>query len=128
MADAANVAHIRRQAEALARGDMATVGDSFADNIVWHFPGKSLVAGEFKGKQAVLAWLGKAFELSGGDFKFELMDLMGSDKHVAQMDRIVAGRNGKKVDIIEIIIFRVQDGKTVEAWHRTDPALHELFS
>lgn len=128
MAEQANVAHIRRQAEAFAKGDMKTVADCFADNVVWHFPGKSQVAGEYKGKPEVLAFLGRAFELTGGTFRFELLDLMGSDKHVAQMDRITATRKGKKLDIIEVLVFRVQGGKTAEVWHRTDPTLHEFFS
>ena len=128
MADLPNVAHLRRQAQAFEKGDMKTVADSFADNIVWHFPGKSQVAGEYEGKAAVLAFLGKAFELTGGTFRFELIDLMGSEKHVAQMDRVTATRNGKKLDIIEVLVFQVEGGKTVEVWHRTDPALHEFFS
>ena len=128
MADLPNVAHLRRQAQAFEKGDMKTVADSFADGIVWHFPGKSQVAGEYRGKAAVLAFLGKAFELTGGSFRFELIDLMGSERHVAQMDRITATRNGKKLDIIEVLVFRVEGGKTVEVWHRTDPALHEFFA
>ena len=38
---------VRRGYEAFATGDMATLNEFFADDVVWHAPGRNELAGTF---------------------------------------------------------------------------------
>jgi ketosteroid isomerase-like protein len=60
-----NAALLRRYLEALSQGDMDTVREAFAEDAVWHLPGKSPLAGNHKGPDAILEFIGRAFEMTG---------------------------------------------------------------
>ena len=59
---------IQHMTEAFLKGDIATVQGLWAEDIVWHFPGHSAIAGEFHGKEAVLKHLSEPRRL-GGSFE-----------------------------------------------------------
>src|SRR5205823_1359716 len=71
---------VRRGYEAFATGDMATLNELFADDVVWHAPGHNELAGTFRGKDEVFANLQKNMELTGGTFKLEIHDLLADDE------------------------------------------------
>ena len=57
--------------DALAKGDLARLGELFADDIVWHQPGAGAVSGTYRGKEQVFALFGKFMEISGGTFQID---------------------------------------------------------
>ena len=57
---------IRQGYEAFGKGDMDTIRKLFADDIVWHAPGRNPMSGDYRGVDDVLAFFGKTIELSGG--------------------------------------------------------------
>ena len=124
-----NAALLRRYLEALSQGDMDTVREAFAEDAVWHLPGKSPLAGNHKGPDAILEFIGRAFEMSEGTFRLELLDVMTSEEYGVQWQRITAEREDKSLDEVEAIVCRMRDGKIAEAWHRPEQyALDEFFS
>jgi len=119
----------RRMLDALLRGDVATLNDLFAENVVWHLPGNSMVAGNHNGRAAVLDFLGRVMELTDGTFRLDLIDSAACDSGVFAWQRVTAQRQDKKLEENEIIFFRMRDGRVVEVWHRPEqPALDEFFS
>src|SRR5207244_733997 len=50
---------VRRGYEAFGTGDMATLNELFADDIVWHAPGRNQLAGTYRGKDEVFATFAK---------------------------------------------------------------------
>jgi len=54
-----NVRAVREGFEALDRGDFDWVKEHMADDVVWHIGGKSKVAGEYRGKAAVMEMFAK---------------------------------------------------------------------
>ena len=48
---------VRRGFTAFGTGDIATLGELFADNIVWHVGGRSPITGDYKGKEQVFGFL-----------------------------------------------------------------------
>jgi uncharacterized protein len=50
---------IRRGCEAFNKGDAATLRELFDAEIVWHFPGRSVLAGDHRGTDAVLGFFGR---------------------------------------------------------------------
>jgi len=59
-----NVQNARRAYDAFAKGDMQTVGELMADNIVWHVAGGGVISGDYKGKDAVLGFFVKLAQWS----------------------------------------------------------------
>jgi hypothetical protein len=55
MADHPNVELLRRGYAAYNTGDMATINELFADDIEWHVPGRSELAGDYHGKDEVFS-------------------------------------------------------------------------
>ena len=118
----------RRGYEAFATGDMATLNELFADDIVWHAPGRSEIAGTFKGKDEVFANLQKNMELTGGTFRLEIHALVADDEHAVALLRARAEREGKVLDDNTVQVFHIKDGKVTESWlHPADAYASDEF-
>ncbi|MBL8206967.1 MAG: nuclear transport factor 2 family protein [Blastocatellia bacterium] len=114
--------------EAFRTGDMATLGEVFADDVVFHVPGKSILANSYQGKAATFGYFGKLFELTNGTIKVESLNLYVSDDQVVMLDRMAAERNGKTIDTELVLVLKVRDGQFVEGWdHFADLAAWDEF-
>jgi ketosteroid isomerase-like protein len=118
----------RRGYAAFATGDMATLNELFADDIVWHAPGRNELSGTFKGKDEVFANLQKNMELTGGTFRLEIHALIADDDHAVALLRARAEREGKTLDVNTVQIFHIADGKLTESWlHPSDAYASDEF-
>ena len=54
-----NAAIVRRGYEAFNRGDLKTLTELLGDNVSWHTPGRSPLAGDVVGREAVFARNGR---------------------------------------------------------------------
>ena len=102
--------------EAFRTGDLATLNEVFADDIVFHVPGTGIVSNTYRGKDATFGYFGKLAELTQGNFKVESVNLFVSDDQVAMLDRVTAQRNGKTLDQEMVLVLKVRDGQFVEGW------------
>lgn len=108
---------LRREFEALGAGDMDGVQALMADDIVWHFPGNSPISGTFTGKDAVMGWLAKNMELSGGTLRVEPHDILGNDEHGVALARVSGQREGKTpLNDPSVQVCHIKDGKITETW------------
>lgn len=107
---------VRKGISAFQSRDLETLKGVFADDIVWHIPGKSPVSGDYKGREEVLGFLGKLGEMTGGTFKIEIHDVLGSDEHVVALMRQTGEREGKRLDGQFANVFHIRDGKVAEFW------------
>src|SRR4051812_11135226 len=96
---------VRRGYEAFATGDMATLNELFADDIVWHTPGRNELSGTFRGKDAVFANRQKNMELTGGTFKLEIPAVLAGDERAVTLLRANAQREGKALDDNTVQVF-----------------------
>src|SRR5216117_2366440 len=101
---------VRRGYQAFATGDMATLNELFADDIVWHAPGRNQLAGTYRGKEEVFGTLQKVAELTGGTFKLEIHAILADDDHAVALTRATGEREGKSLDDNTIQVFHVKDG------------------
>jgi uncharacterized protein len=115
MTEHPNASVLRRAYEAFARRDVATLGELFADNVVWHVPGRSALSGTFRGQDEVFAYFRGLREMSGGTFKAESRALMASDEYAVSLERLTGERDGKTLDIELALVVRVRDGQIAEA-------------
>lgn len=119
---------LRRGYDAFGKGDMATIAELFADDIVWHVSGENPLAGDYKGRDSVLAFFGKTMELTGGTLKVEVHDILANDEHGVALIRGSAQRGGKNLDDNGVQVFHLRDGKAVETWtHQGDQAATDKF-
>jgi ketosteroid isomerase-like protein len=117
MAEHPNATMMRRLYEQFARGDVEGFLESFADDVVWHVPGRCPIAGDYKGSQALLGYLSAIDELSGGTYRIsEVHDVIANDDHVVGLHHSTATRPGKTYDYNETVIFHLRHGKVTEAW------------
>ena len=105
---------LRREYEARARGDIDGLDDLFADDITWHVPGKSAIAGIYKGKDEVLAYVRKRQELAGGTFVITVHDVLANDEHGVVLASGRAQRNGTSWEWNGHALYRFRDGKIAE--------------
>jgi len=111
-----NEALLRKGYEAFAKADLDTIQGLFADDVVWHIPGKSPIAGTYKGRDEVLGFLGEVISRSEGTFSLDLHDVLASDDHAVALTRSSAQRQGRTLDVPGTATYHVRDGKVAEAW------------
>jgi uncharacterized protein len=122
-----NTALIRSVVEAFQRGDLATVQSHFAPDAVWDLPGRGPLAGEYKGPEAIVGFLARAFELSGGTLALDVLDVMASEHGGTHVQRVTADHRGRRLDCIEVIAHEISDGLIVRTYHRPDPYAIDAF-
>lgn len=122
-----NAALARSLVEDFTRGDLAAVGTHFADDAVWDLPGRSRVAGHYKGRDEILGFLATSYELSGGTLRLELIDILGSDWGAVQVQYVRANRDGRVLDCVEVLAHEIVDGLIVRTYHRPDQTAIDGF-
>ena len=123
-----NEDRIRNGYAAFNNGDVDALVDLFAEDIVWHFPGTSKLAGDHIGRDATLAALGGYGAASGGTLQATPVDIMANDTHVTGWARDTATAGGRTLDINSVVIFTMRGGKVTEARQFVDdPAALDAF-
>ena len=123
-----NAEVLRAQIDALARGDVAEAMTWYTDDAVFHYPGRSPLSGDYRGKDQIVGLLGRVMQLTGGAFRPEIHDILASDEHVAALVTVHAERNGRSVKWQSVDLFHVRDGKLSEHWvHEVDQELVDRF-
>ena len=120
---------IRKGYEAFGKGDMDTIRGLFAEDIVWHAPGRSQFSGDFQGVDEVLGQFARLFEETNGTFNVEIHDVLANDEHVVVLAVARGERSGKTLEDRGVQVFHVKDGKVTEQWlHSEDQyAADEFF-
>jgi len=121
---------IRRGYDAFSRGDMQTLHDLFHPDVVWHAPGRGLLAGDHQGVDAVLGYFGRTMELTDGNFRVEVHDVVANDEHGVGLNSVHAACAGRTLEDNNTLVFHVRDGKVTEVWQYWSDqyAADELFS
>jgi ketosteroid isomerase-like protein len=94
---------VRRGYDAFARGDMDTLRELFDPEIVWHFPGRSPLAGDHRRPDAVLGFFGRTMELTAGTFRAELHDVVADDRHAVGIHLATGEREGRRLEDREVL-------------------------
>ncbi len=108
---------IRAGYDAFATADLATIAEGMSPDVVWHVPGRSELAGDYTGTDAVFGYFGQLFERSGGTFSAQLREVGEiAPGLVACRVRITATMPGGTIDQDVVQLYRREDDKTLEAW------------
>lgn len=120
---------VQRMTEAFLRGDFAAVQDCWADDIIWHFPGQSMIAGVFRGKEAVLEHLSEPRRF-GGRLELTPRAFFGDEQYGAVLYEITSTRDGKTLTETRVMLCKIENDKVVETriYPEDQYALDEFWS
>jgi uncharacterized protein len=105
---------VRRTYQDFESGDLDLLGVVMAQEVVWHEPGRSSLAGHYKGPDEVLGFLRQLKTRSGGTFKIEVLDVLSEPERAVVLQRETATKKGKTLDVIAAVEFEVHHGKITE--------------
>jgi uncharacterized protein len=107
---------LARQRAMYAGGDFAPVEELLAEDVIWHVPGTSPIAGEYRGREAVIGYFRRRRELAGGAIE---ITKHGEAYHEEALVQLADGRaviGGEEVAWRTAGVYRVADGRIAEAW------------
>jgi YbgC/YbaW family acyl-CoA thioester hydrolase len=107
---------LTRQREMYAGGDLAEVEELLAEDVVWHVPGTSPIAGDYRGREAVTGYFRLRRELAGGAIR---VAKGGEAHHEEALVQLADGRaplGGREVVWRTAGVYRVAGGKIAEGW------------
>lgn len=109
-----HAALVRRGYQAFNSGDIQTMNELLDEKATWHTPGHSPIAGEHRGRAAVLAQFGRYGGETQGTFTAALQQVLASDDgSVVGLHHNSGMRNGKRLEVDCCIEFEVRDGKII---------------
>ncbi|MBB6093558.1 hypothetical protein HNQ60_002439 [Povalibacter uvarum] len=106
---------VQRYADAWAANDLQGIVASYHDDVVFHYFGRSPLAGIHRGKTACLAVLKQVREKTNRRL-VSIRDVLAGNHFglVIAVERFE--RNGSSVEIERLLKYRVRDGKLAECW------------
>lgn len=104
--------------ELVSRGDVEGFGDLLlADDVTWHWPGRSSVSGEYNGRAEVLDLLRGFHRLTDNRLQVVPLDLLEGEDHLMSFTHVTAESEDGKLDVIMADAMRFDDnGRVVEFW------------
>jgi ketosteroid isomerase-like protein len=124
---------VRKAIEALLAGNRADLcGGLLHADVRWREPGRSLVAGEYRGCDEVIAGLfGRLRELSGGTLTLVAWDTLAIDgANYVAVYVVAARRRGRDLLSRDVCVVQVRDGSIVsgQAFHANQQAWDRFWS
>jgi acyl-CoA thioesterase FadM/ketosteroid isomerase-like protein len=107
---------LARQREMYAGGDLAAVEELLADDAVWHVPGTSPIAGDYRGRDAVIGYFRTRRGLAGGTIKVTKSGDVSHEEALVQLADGEAALGGRNVVWRTAGVYRVAEGRIAEAW------------
>jgi uncharacterized protein len=106
---------VKRYADAWATNDLRAIIDSYHDEVVFHYFGRSPLAGTHYGKAACLAILKQVREKTNRKL-VSVRDVLAGEHFGVIVAVEQFERNGATVDIERMLRYRVRNGKLAECW------------
>lgn len=115
MSAAENEAVVRSLFDAFARKEGLALRDLFARDAVWVVPGASVMAGTYRGRDEIFRFLARLPKETDGTYGSSLIDVLASDERAAALYRATGVRRGRRLDLVQLLLFRLDAGRIVEA-------------
>ena len=123
-----NARLVRRIMEAFADKQGLALRDCFAEDAVWHVPGDGVMSGTYRGRAEIFRFLARLPKLTGGTYRTTFIDALASESRGAGLYRAMGEREGRTLDIEQLLLFTISDGLVTEVLALpSDPAVFEAF-
>jgi ketosteroid isomerase-like protein len=112
---AENESVVRSLFDAFARREGLALRDLFARDAVWVVPGASVMAGTYRGRDEIFRFLARLPKETDGTYGSSLIDVLASDERAAALYRATGVRRGRRLDLVQLLLFRLDAGRIVDA-------------
>lgn len=123
-----NVDLLRRAYEAAGTGDLQPLLDALADDITWRDSSLGPLAGEYHGKDEVLAFFGKMMEVYAGTLRAEVHDILANDGHGVVLTRERGETAGHAVSWAGTHIWTFRDGRCTQFLAMNDGVYNRFWA
>jgi uncharacterized protein len=119
---------VRRIFDAFARKEGLALRGLFDEEAVWSVPGRGVMAGTYRGREAIFRFLAKLPKETGGTYRSELIDVLASEDRAAALYRAHGMRHGRALELEQVLLFRIEDGLVRDVLALpSDPDAFEAF-
>jgi ketosteroid isomerase-like protein len=115
-----NAQLVRAFLDALAARDVPRISELLADDIVYHFPGENSIAGTYRGKAQVLAFLPRLPELLDEPPMFDVHDVLSSEAHGTDLSNYYGVRRGQRYSWRIVRVYHLTESQIVEIFVTVD--------
>jgi ketosteroid isomerase-like protein len=121
---------VRRYFACIDAGDRDGAASMMADDVVYHFPGRSPFARTYKGKAEVAGYLRRLAEYTGGSLRVQVHDVTSSAEHVVALSQVSANRGITSLSWRLALVMHVDDVAIREIWlhYHEQHAVDEFLS
>jgi ketosteroid isomerase-like protein len=106
----------RRQREMYAGGPVEPVAELLHEDIVWHVPGRSPIAGDHRAREAVLSYFELRRGIAANSMRMHLRGVLAEDGAVVQLVDGTAELDGEQVHWRTAGVYRIEEGRIAEVW------------
>jgi uncharacterized protein len=107
----ANAKLIMSGYEAFSRGDLQGAFSIFAENILWHVPGRGPLSRDYRGHAEVRGFFEHFMRLSGGTFRIQIDEILASRDKVVVLCTQSAQRGTRRWSSPQVEVWTVRDGR-----------------
>ena len=112
MSEHPHAARAREGFERFRAGDLPALLDLFADDAVWHVPGSMALSGAHPGRDAIVDFLRRTAELTGGTYRVELLWTVADDDRLVAVYRAMGERpDGRELDVEQALLVELEEGR-----------------
>lgn len=111
-----NEALIRGGYEAFGRGDVEGALAVFADDILWHVPGRGPLSRDYRGHADVLSFFQQFMTLSRGTFRIQVDDVLARGDKVVVLCTESAQRGGRNWSSPQVHVWTVKGERATVFW------------
>jgi ketosteroid isomerase-like protein len=103
---------------AVSQGEVDRFGEILlSDDVVWHWPGRSSMAGDYRGRDEALGLIRGFHRLTQGRLQVEPVDILEGRDYLMSFTHITAEQEGRTLDVMMADAMRFgADGRVVEYW------------
>jgi uncharacterized protein len=105
-----------RQNRFYAGDDQGPVGEMLSDDVVWHVPGHSAIAGDYRGRDDVLRYFARRRTLAEATFRIEVRGVLADDERTVILAGGEVEHGGVTFAWGTVGIFRISEGRIAECW------------
>jgi uncharacterized protein len=105
-----------RQNRFYAGGDQEPVRAMLTENVAWHVPGASAIAGDYQGRDEVLRYFARRRKLADATFRIHVRGALADDERTVILAGGEVEQGGETFAWGTVGIFRIAEGRIAECW------------
>jgi predicted SnoaL-like aldol condensation-catalyzing enzyme len=107
---------IQQLIEAFNQRDWGPGSKLFTEDAILHCPGKNRVSGDHQGKQGIIEFWLKQFEIAGDSFQAEVLSVCQGEGNLVLVMYVQADHDGQTYSWRRVNHYRIVEGRVVEGW------------